>query len=86
VIPNACFLFFNFIFPDIRGICRDIAFTSAPSASPLLSIRNEGKIGVGAWVVVQFFDDKFGRDVAHLHGEQHFTPKSLTYKDQSTFI
>ena len=39
-----------------------------------------------AEAVGQLFDDKFGRDVAHLHGEQHFTPKYLIYEDKSTFI
>ena len=47
---------------------------------------NEGQTGVGAEVVGQFFYDKVGHDVAHLQGEQNFTPKSLIYKDKSTFI
>ena len=36
---------------------------------------------MGAEVVGQLFDDKFGHDVAHLQGEQNFTPKSLIYND-----
>ena len=47
---------------------------------------NEGQTGVGAEVVGKLFDDKFGHDVAHLQGEPIFTPKSLIYKDKSTFI
>jgi hypothetical protein len=47
---------------------------------------NEGQTGVGAEVVGQLFDDKFGHNVAHLQGEQYFTPKSLIYKDKSAFI
>ena len=47
---------------------------------------NEGQTGVGAEVVGQLFDYKFGHDVTHLQGEQHFTPKSLIYQDKSTFI
>jgi hypothetical protein len=35
---------------------------------------------------MHLFDDKFGHDVAHLLGEQYSTPKSLIYKDKSTFI
>jgi hypothetical protein len=47
---------------------------------------NEGQSGVRTEVVGQLFDDKVGHDVAHLQGEQHFTPKSLIYKGKSTFI
>jgi hypothetical protein len=45
----------------------------------------KAKVGLEA-VRGQFFDDKVGHDVAHLQGEQNFTPKSLIYKDKSTFI
>ena len=47
---------------------------------------NEGQTGVGAEVVGQLFDDKFGYGVAYLQGKQRFTPKSLIYKDKSAFI
>jgi hypothetical protein len=47
---------------------------------------NECQSGVRTEVVGQLFDNEVGHDVAHLQGEQHFTPKSLIYKDKSTFI
>ncbi len=49
-------------------------------------LPNECQSGVRTEVVGQLFDDKIGNDVAHLQGEQYFTPKSLIYKDKSTSI
>ena len=47
---------------------------------------NEGQTGMRTQVVGQLFDYQVGLDISHLQGEQHFTPKSLIYKNKSTFI
>jgi hypothetical protein len=58
----------------LRAPVSELAFCSSLSN---LDYDMECEWVLGTEVVGKFFDYKFGHDVAHLQGEQHFTLKSL---------